>query len=180
MKKSIIYLLLAVFAAGVSVAEDKAPWWKFGLGGAEEEEVLEPQAEAPRGEGRRSDMRQQRRRPQMNPEQRAKVKAYYEEIHKLAEAARAEADPVKKEQLVDQLRAKLTEGAERMQAEFHKRLEQAEKDVVKMRERLEKSEANMSARVEEHLQKILSGEYPQHKGPGGGAGGRRKGPPPSE
>ena len=182
MKKSIIYLLLAVFAAGVSVAEDNGSWWKFGFGGSAEEEALEPQApppEVPRGEGRRPDLRQ-RKHSQVSPEQREKMKAHYEEIHKLAEAARTETDPAKKEQIVGQLRAKLTEGAERMQAEFQKRLENAEKDVAKMRERLQKSQAEMSTRVEEHLQRMLSGERPQRKGGRKDEDDRRKDPLPVE
>lgn len=174
MKKSIIYLLLAVFAAGIAAADDSAPWWKFGFGDDPEKELVPPPEpppeEGPRFEGRRSDMREMRkhRGPMMNEEQRAKIKAYYEEIHRLAEAARSEADPVKKEALVGQLRIKLTEGAERMQEEFRKRLEKAEQEVVKMRDRLEEGEKNMSARVEEHLQRILSGESPERSRRGSG------------
>jgi hypothetical protein len=181
MKKSMTCLLLAVFAAGVAVA-DGPPWWKFGFGNNAGNEDACPQ-EAPRRdgsrfEGRRPDMRDMNRPhrgPVLNEEQRTKIKAYYEEVHQLAEAARAEAEPVKKEELVGQLRAKLTEGAKRMQAEFSKRLEQAEKDVAKMRERLDEGEKNMSARVEEHLQKILSGDRPEH--PRGDRSGPRAGRP---
>jgi gas vesicle protein len=167
MKKWLVYVLMGVFAAGISVAEDKAPWWKLGLGGNDDEQMEEPAPHPSHGDRKmmhegRSDMRQ--RRPKMSDEQRAKIKAEFEAIHSLAEAARNETDPVKKAELTDQLRTKLTEGAERMQAEFRKRLEKAEAGVEKMRERLEQGEKDMSKRVEEHLQKLLSGEPMEHKG----------------
>lgn len=176
MKKSRICLLSAVFAAGVALADDGSPWWKFGFGDedadAPQEQMQKPQPPqqgGPRFEGRRPDMHGMRRSQGagLTEEQRAKAKAYYEAVHKLAEAARNETDPVKKEALVEQLRVKLTEGAERMQQEFRKRLEKAEKEVARMRERLNEGEKNMSERVEEHLRKILSGERPERPRRGG-------------
>ena len=165
MNKWLVYMLMVVFAAGVSVAEDKAPWWKLGFGGNDEEQMDAPPAEpSPGGRMDREGRPGMERRPKMSEEQRAKIKAEYEAIHSLAEAARNETDPAKKAELTDQLRAKLTEGAEKMQAEFRKRLEKAEAGVEKMRERLEQGEKDMSARVEAHLQKLLSGEGPEHKG----------------
>ncbi|QHI70630.1 hypothetical protein [Tichowtungia aerotolerans] len=173
MKKSITCLLTAVFVAGVAVAEG-GPWWKFGLGKRPAQEMSQP--ECPQGEGRHPDMREMRgrKRPMMSEEQRTKIKAHYEKVHRLAEAARAETDPVKKEELVGQLRVTLMEGAQQMQAEFSKRLEKAEKDVARMRERLEDGEKNMAARVEEHLQQILSGERPERQRHGPGSGGRHE------
>ena len=102
---------------------------------------------------------------QVNPEQAAKMKAQREEIMKLGEAARNETDPVKKEELIGQLRAKLTEAADKMQAEMQKRLDQAEKELPKLRERMADAEKNKTARIEEQLQKILAGE--PLKGPEG-------------
>lgn len=159
MKKSVLCLLSAVFAAGVAFADNS-----FGKDVDSSQGRVQKPERPPRGgprfEDRQPDKRAMRRRPGagLNREQRAKIKAHYEAVHKLVEAARNERDPVKKEKLVGQLRAKLTEGAERMQAEFRKRLEKAEKEVERMRERLERGEKNMPARVEEHLQKLLSSE----------------------
>lgn len=186
MKKWIAAILMVVFAAGVSVAENKSPWWKFGFGGQDEPQVqTEP---APRHQpgrrpdmmqkGRRSDM-QNNRRAKMSNEQRAKMKAYYEEIQKLAVAARTETDPAKKAELTEQLRVKLTQNAKKMQAEFRKRVEKAEQELGKMKERLDKGEGNMEKRVDEHLKKLLAGEKLEHKGKGGPKEGkqRKKGPP---
>ncbi len=120
-------------------------------------------------------------RPQVNPEQAAKMKAQREEILKLGEAARNETDPVKKEALIGQLRAKLTESADKMQAEMKKRLDQAEKELPKLKERLADAEKNKTARIEEQLQKILAGEPlkgPEGKRPGPSVEGKhKKGPP---
>jgi hypothetical protein len=121
-------------------------------------------------------------RPQPTPEQKEKMKAQHEALMKLGEAARNETDPVKKEVLVAELRAKLTEIADKMQGEAKKRLEQAEKELPKLRERMAHSENNKAARIEEQLQRILAGE--PLKGPEGkrpelpGEGRHKKGPKP--
>ncbi|MBC8207359.1 MAG: hypothetical protein ISR85_04340 [Kiritimatiellales bacterium] len=179
MKKWFVYILMAFFAVGFAAAQDNTPGLEPGSenDGAEQIEAL-PLEQAPGGHmkpGGRPDMR---KRSRISDEQRAEMKAHYEAIHSLAEAARAEADPVKKAELIEQLRAKLTEGAEKMQAEFSKRLENAEADVAEMKERLAKGEAEMAQRVEEHLQKLLAGEQPEHKGPG--VEGQRHRPQPPE
>jgi hypothetical protein len=111
-------------------------------------------------------------RPHMTPEQMEKMKAMHEELMKLGEAARTEADPVKKEALVGELRTKLTAIADRIQAKQKKRLEQAGKEMEKLKKRIADYEANKSARIEEQIQRILageplraSGEGPHKKGP---------------
>lgn len=160
MKKVIAYLLITIFAAATASAEEKQPWWKLGLGGKDvvaQEEVVPPSQRMKEGAP-------QRQRAQMSDAQRAEMKANQEIIHQLAEAARAETDPAKKAVLVDQLRAKLTEGAQKMQAEFRKRLQTAEGEVSKMKERLAEAEKNMDKRVEEHLQKLLAGEKMERLG----------------
>ena len=177
MKKWIICLLISMLAAGAAFSEEGRPWWKLGFGrkGAAEEYPAPPAGRLRQGhvgpEGRQ--------RPQMNAEQRAKMeqfRAQRDAVAKLAEAARSETDPVKQEELVSQLRAKLTEGAEKMQEAFRDRLEKAEGDVAKMKERLAEAEKNQEQRIEEHLQKLLSGERPAR--PEGAP--RKKGPPPVE
>jgi hypothetical protein len=192
MKQSIFYLLLAVGTAGFSVAQEQKPLLTFGPGGAgggagSESQSAIVSTNAPRGEGRRGNMQPQQQQQQQrnkrsgsSDEQRAEAKARYEEIAKLAEEARAEMDPVKKEQMVVELRAKLTEGATRMQEDFQRRLETAEQEVAKMKERLKESAQTLDARVEEHLQELLSGEQVSRKGLGGGEGSRHKGSPRDE
>ena len=171
MKKWIIYTLLVLFAATTASAE----WWKLGLG--EEKQTTEPPQQMQRGP-------QSGQRPQMSEEKRAEMKAKHgkmkaerEATQKLADAARTETDPVKKAELVGQLRAKVTKHVEKMQATFAKRLEKAEKGVTKMKERLVEAEKNKEQKIEEHVQKLFSGEKPQRpegKRPG------KKGPPPAE
>ena len=169
MKKWFVYILMVLFAAGFSVAEDNT----LGFEGDGAEQIEAPPLEqAPGGHPG------MRRRPRNSDEQGAKMKAEYKAIHSLAAAARTEADPVKKSELIEQLRSKLTEGAENMQAGFRKRLERAEAEVEKMKERLAKGETEMANRVEEHLQKLLAGEQPEHRGPG--VEGQRHRPQPPE
>ena len=171
MKKWIIYTILVVFAATTASAER----WKFGSG--EEEQTAEPQHQMRRGQ-------QSGQRPQMSEEKRAEMKAKHEKMkaerevtHKLGDAARTEPDPVKKAELINQLREKVTEHVEKMQAEFAKRLEKAEQGVKKMKERLADAAKNKEQKIEEHLQKLLSGEKPQR--PEGKWSGRKR-PPPAE
>jgi hypothetical protein len=166
MKKWMLYTLIAVCTAGSA----SAAWWPFGS----KKQTEKPAAiERPRPD--RPGM--QHKRPEMSEEQRAKIekgKAEREAIHKLAEAARNETDPAKKAELVDALRAKVTAGAEKMQAEFRQRLEKAEEGVEKMKKRLADAEKNKQQKVEEQVQRLLSGEAP--KRPEGAP--HKKGPPP--
>ena len=133
---------------------------------------------AMRGAGERQQM-------PLSPEQMAKMekmKAAHEELMKLGEAARSEADPVKKEALIAEIRAKLTAAADKMQAEMKKRLDQAEKELPKLKERMAEAEKNKATRIEEQVQRILSGqplEMPQGKRPELPGGGKnKKGPKP--
>lgn len=163
MKKTIIYLLLTLFAAEITSAQEGGPWWKFGLGGRDK-----PTLHAPRNanDSRRKHDRQpaggsHRGRSEATSKMREKMRGHQEAIRQLAQRVRNETDPAKKEQMVSQLREMLTKNAEHMQAEFRKRLEKAEEEVEKMKQRLEEGETQMSARIEEHLQKILAGERPE-------------------
>lgn len=105
-------------------------------------------------------------------EKTAKINTEREALHKLAEEARAEVDPVKKAAMIDELRTRMTEGANRIQADFRKRLLKAEADVRKMREKLTSAENHQKERVEDQLRKMLSGR----KG-GGKRGGPERTPP---
>jgi septal ring factor EnvC (AmiA/AmiB activator) len=119
-------------------------------------------------------------RPELSPEKlekMAKMKAAHEGLMKLGEAARNETDPAKKEALIGQLRTKLTEDADKMLIEQKKRLEKAEKEVPKLKKRMEEFEKNKSARIEEQIQRILTGESPKKpegKRPEGPSAGKHK------
>ncbi len=162
MKKWLTGLLLVSFAVGTAVAEEPSPWWKLGRG--KEDEAV----------GQQVPQRMQRKRPQLSEGQRAKMKAHFEAVKKMADAVRSEPDPVKKAQLTADLRAKLNESADLMQAEFEKRIEKAEADILKMKARLAEGEKNKEKRIDEQLRKLLSGENPFR---GGGDQPHRKGPP---
>ncbi len=162
MKKWMLYTLIAVFTASSA----SAAWWSFG---SNEKTDEQPAIERPVRGGPDA----QRKRPRMSEEKRAKlqkIRAEREAVHKLAETARNETDPAKKAALVDELRAKLTEGSERMHAGFRKRLEKAEQGVEKMRERLAEAEKNKGQRIEQQVENLLAGkkpERPEGKKPGG-------------
>lgn len=178
MKKWITSILVVVFTAGISVADGSSPWWKFGFGGNDDKQL-----QAEQGTQENSSKQKDRRRPQISKEQRANMRAEYEAIQKTAEMARSETDPVKKEELTNQLRAKLTENAKKSQEQYRRRIEKAEKELTEMKERLNKREADLEKRVEEHLQKLLAGEKVGRKGDqksGQQDGMHRKGGPPQE
>jgi chromosome segregation ATPase len=130
----------------------------------------------------------ERPRLQMSPEpmeKMEKMKAQREEIRSIGEAARNETDPVKKEAQVAQLRAKLNEAADQMQADAKKRLEKAEQEIPKLKERMAEFEANRAVRIEEQIKRILAGEPlrgPEGKRPDGAAKREHKKdtPPPAE
>ena len=167
MKKILFYLLLSVLVSGVAGAEEEcapeAPAVKEegGPGGGRRDN----------GSGKKEDWRK-------------KAQEHYEKVNCLAKAAREETDPVKKEQLVDELRALLTKGAEGWLAHFRRRIEEAEENVEQMKVRLEDGEANMEARVEEHLQRLLTCEPPPWANGDGKDEDRTpppgEGPPPGE
>lgn len=163
MKPWMNYVMIIGLTAGTA----SAAWWPFG--GDKKEEpapAVEPAKEQQRPQltPEQIEKLKARReadgqgRPRMSPEQMEKMKATHEELKKIGEAARNETDPAKKEVLIGQLRAKLTEIADNMQAEGRKRLEQAEKELPKLKEKLAEAEKNKSARIEEQLQRILAGE----------------------
>ena len=166
MKKWIIYVLLALFAATTASAQ----WWKLGFGEEEAEQPSQPQMR--RSGGRRPPM-SEKKRAEMKA-RHEKMRAEHEAIQKLADAARNETDPVKKAELTKQLRTRVAENAEKMQAYFRKRLEVAEQGVEKMKERLAKAEKEKETRIDQHVEDLLSGKKPKHhKGRRSGKGGSR-------
>jgi hypothetical protein len=164
-KKWMEYLLIAGLTAGSA----SAAIWPFG---SKDKTADEPQQEMQRP--RRPQGGGDRQRPQMTPEQAKKMqqmRLFHHEVMKLGEAARNEADPVKKEELVGQLRTKLNVAADKMQAMHEKRLEQAGEEIDRLRERAEEMKKNRDQRIEEQIQKILAGEPPM--GPPDGERGKR-------
>lgn len=168
MKKWINCIVIAGLTAGTA----SAAWWPFGS----DKKDQAPAAPAPvaspetprlqRPEG----MAGERQRIQLTPEQKEKMKAQHEAMMKLGEAARNETDPVKKEALIAQIRAQVTEMVEKGQAEARKRLEQAEKELPRLKAKMAEAEKNKAARIEEHVQRILAGgaaKGPEGKRPDG-------------
>jgi len=165
MKKWIVYTLLVVFAATTASAQ----WWKLGLGEEETAPTMERPQQMQHG-GKPGGQR-----PQISEEKRAEMKAKHEAVWKLADAARTETNPVKKEALIADIRVEVTKMVDKMQAEQKKRLEKAEQELPKLRERLATAEKNKEQKIEEHVQKLLAGKKmgrPEGKHPG------QKGPQP--
>ena len=181
MKKWMMIILAGIITAG----SGSAAIWPFGSKEKEEAPAV-ASSEVQSGEKHRNPPQgaregMQRKRSKISEEQRAKMKANFQEMQKLVDAARAEADPAKKAVLVDQLRAKLTEGAERMHAGFNERLKRAEVEVEKMKQRLAEEVKNKDKKVEEQLRRLLAGE--KFKRPMEGKGpheGQRRRPQPAE
>lgn len=129
----------------------------------------------------------------MSDEMKEQMRAEHRAIRELGEAARAENDEAQKAGLVEQLRAKLGDVADRMQAHQEQRLAQAEERLADLKSKIEHSKANREQLIEEQVQRILSGErpprpaafdrFPHAKGgrsPGMGPGPCRGMPPPEE
>jgi len=167
MKKWMNYVVIMGLTAGTA----SAAWWPFGSDEKEEAAPAVAPASEPVKEHQRTQMtpeqmeKMKARReaggqghPRMSPEQMEKMKAMHEELKKIGEAARNETDPAKKEVLVGQLRAKLSEVADKMQAEGQKRMEKAETELTKLKEKLAEAEQKKSARIEQQVQRILAGE----------------------
>ena len=94
------------------------------------------------------------------PAQMDKLKEHHDEVMKLGEAARNETDPVQKEEFISQLRAKLNDVADRMEAMHRKRLETAERDLKQLKKAADDNARTREQRIEDQLQRILSGEPP--------------------
>ncbi|MCC7300053.1 MAG: hypothetical protein IT583_03120 [Verrucomicrobia bacterium] len=202
MKKWMIVMLVGACTAGLAAAEtNNVPWYKKLFTKSADESapataapvVAVPEATKVQNAAEQSpklapeQMEKMKahkaQMPQIKPEQMEKLKAHHAAMMKLGEAARNETDPVKKEALVAELRAKVTEGMDKMLAEYKKRVEQAEADLPKLKERLADAEKNKAARIEDQVKRILSGEMPMNrpegKQPGGPKHEGKKSAPPT-
>lgn len=166
MKTTMMMLLAAALAAGSALAQQgEGPQTKGKACGGE-------------GWGKQAwgqkDWHGDRPGGPLSPEMMAQRRADHHAIRELGDAARAETDEAKKAELVTRLRAKLGEIADRIQTQREQRLAQAEERLAGLKEKIEDSKANRDARIEEQIQRILSGErpprpaafdrYPQAKG----------------
>jgi predicted phage tail protein len=163
MKKWMNYVAVLGLTAGTA----SAAWWPFGSAAKDEVvPVVEPARDGQRPQMTPEQLEKQKARKstdgqdhaRMSAEQIKKMKANREEIMKLGAEARNATDPAQKAVLVEQLRTKLTDVSDKMQIEGRKRLEQAEKELERLKERVAEAEQKKSARIEEQLQRILSGE----------------------
>ena len=175
MKTTMMALVVAAVAAGTAFAEEGNGCKEHKGKGWGNEQGCKPAW----GQGE-----ERGRRPEgpMDPEMMEQMKANHKAIRELGEAARAETDPAKKEELVAQLRTKLGEVGDLMQKKWEERLAQAEERLSDLKEKVEYSKANRDALIEEHVQRILSGEKPQRpdhfRDFPNAKGGHRPPPPP--
>ena len=156
MKTCTLMILMAALAASSAYAEQdsskpKQPngtkTWNCDAGGQEHRGQMDKRGGRPDGP--------------MDPEMMEAMKANHKAIRELGDAARAETDAAKKAELVVQLRAKLVEVADRMQANQEKRLAQAEERLSGLKAKIEEAKANRATLIDEQVQRILSGERPQ-------------------
>ena len=178
MKKCMLMIAIAALAAGTACAQE----------GGEDSHGRKDKA---RNRAERMLVRDKERPDNpMTDEMRAELRAEHEAIRDLAGAIRIETDDAQKAALVDQLRVKLGEAADRMQTLQAERLVQAEQRLGKLKERIEYAKTHRDELVEEHLQNILAGKRPpphggfknfpnaKHGMPEDGPGGEEMAPPP--
>jgi len=137
---------------------DRQEWNKDKRGGNEDRDRGDKQAW---GQDRRGG---DRPNGPMDPAMMEQMRADHKAIRELGEAARAETDETKKAEIVKQLTAKLGEVSDRIQANREQRLTQAEERLGGLKAKIEESKANRDKLIEEQVQRILSGEKPQHHG----------------
>ena len=155
MKKTLMLMTVAALAAGVACAQN-----------AGDDNAGNPPGKAWGREGGRGgwnqmDKRGERPSGPVDAETMQKMRAAHEEIRDLAGAARVETDEAKKAEIVARLRAKLGEVADLIQAKQEQRLAQAEERLGGRKERIEYAQAHREERLDEQVQRVLSGEKPQ-------------------
>ena len=126
----------------------------------------------------------------MPPEMIQEMRAAHQAIRDLAQAARVETNEAQKAETIAQLRAKLAESADRMQAHQEERLAQAEQQLATLRERIQYAKDHRDDLVEEQIEHLLSGspmprpdpfdKFPYFKGGRHGPGPGDDGLPPPE
>ena len=165
MKKYMLMMALVAIAAGTAFAEegeDGSQHQKGKFWGKPSRDQTDDRGGPDRGD--RMDKRGGKDHPggPMDPAMMEQMKADHKEIKALGEAARAVTNEAAKAEIVAQLRAKLGEVADRMQVMQEKRLAQAEEHLVALKAKIEDSKANRDKLIEEQVQRVLSGERPQH------------------
>lgn len=173
MKKYMMALVIAALAAGTAFAEEGSDdqgnehgkAWSHG--GGDRQGWQDRDGDQDRGPGGKQAWKKDKRggkdRPggPMDPAMMEQMKADHKEIKALGEAARAVTNEAAKAEIVAQLRAKLGEVADRMQAHQEKRLAQAEERIAELKAKIEDSKANRDKLIEEQVQRVLKGERPQ-------------------
>lgn len=178
MKKCMMMIAIAALAAGSAFAEE-------GEGGAQPQKGKAWNRDGAGGPPcAQMDKRGGKGGP-MSPEMKAQMRAVHQEIRALGQAARAVTNEAAQAEIVAQLRAKLGEVSDRMQKHQEERLAQAEERLVGLKAKIEESKANRDSRIEEQIQRILSGErppqsdafkrFPHAKGGQGGGEGEYRG-----
>ncbi len=172
MKKYMLMIAIAALAAGTAFAEEgdneqessHGKAWSHDEGGPQGWQ--DRQGGGDRDRGDRKSWGQDKRggdRPggPMDPAMMEQMKADHQAIRALGQAARTVTNEAAKAEIVAQLRAKLGEVANRMQAMQEKRLAQAEERLAALKAKVEESKTNRDSLIEEQTQRILSGERPQ-------------------
>lgn len=127
---------------------------------AERQERSERRERQPRmAERRHHDGRHARFAP-VSAEMRNQMRDERMAVRQLVDAIRKEADDAKKAELTNQLRAKLGEIADRVQAHQEERLALAEGQFTELKKRIEESKANRDSLIEEEIEHLVSGERP--------------------
>ena len=151
MKKTMIAFLTMALAACTVFAQQEGPAPKGPPG--------QPGRNGPPGYGQPARGDDQTRPGEiLSPEMQNQMRADQRAIAQLGEAARAATDPDEKAKVVEQLRAKLNEIANRVQTHHEERIAQAEKHLADLRDSFQEEKANRAGQIEEQIQRILSGE----------------------
>lgn len=154
MKKVLVALMMVAIAASVSFAE--------------------------RGEGDQ-DWKRGGRDGGMRKEMKAEMRAMHKDIKQMGKAIRDETDEAKKAELIADLRVKLNDIADQMQAKGEDRLAKAEQRLEKLKSKIEESKANRDEMIDEKIERIISGKgfnhqdtdaFKKHPYAKGGRGGR--------
>lgn len=164
MKKILMTLAALALAGGTALAQrGDGPGQMRGNANPADCDMTGPgpmAGKAMRGPENRGANRGKRGGP-VSKEMRAQMRAERDAIRDLVGAIRLETDDTQKAELTSQLRTKLGEVADRMQAHQEERLAQAEERFTALKERIESARANRDRLIEEEIQRLLSGERPK-------------------
>ena len=170
MKTYMMALMIAAVAAGTAFAEEGNDDQEYRHGKAWSHGNGDQQGWGQRGDQdcehgnqqgwNRQDRRGGRPGGPLDPAEMEQMKADHKAIRELGEAARAVTNEAAKAEIIAQLRAKLGEVADRMQANQEKRLAQAEERIADLKAKIEDSKTNRDSLIEEQVQRVLKGERP--------------------